>query len=264
MGVKTPLSLQTLQTLFPFYNFTSIVATKDGVMDTTYIVSNTKEEYILKRYERALTCKVQEDAKRLEKLNSFGLHVPTLLAQKDGWYLYTKLQGEVVRSPSLPHIIALARFMAVFHNLSRTTKSSSSFLHNYSVKEMLSYTKKNFYMYYKKLASLHSYTHNNDGFIHGDIFKDNCVFAHHHIGVFDFIDGGNGSFSFDCGVAVMAFSPKTRLHYYSKVFLQTYNQHAQKKLTCKELSQEIQNAKKLYSLLRIYRYKTTHKILSKF
>ena len=123
---------------------------------------------------------------------------------------------------------------------------------------MLQFTKKHYYLYYKKLDSLKSLQLKSDGFIHGDIFVDNTLFEAERIALFDFIDGGCGAFSFDVGVAVMSFNPHKK-RAFTQLFLQTYNQHAPKKVTKRELHEQMQNAAKLYALLRINKYKTTTK-----
>ena len=260
MGIKTHITLQEVQTLFPSFSITSISPTKDGVIDTTYIVTTRHhKEYILKHYERDITTQVLQDASRLSFFASSGLRVPVLEAQKQGWYLYTKLSGEVPRSINTQHIVSLARFMATLHTHSVNMQEEKLFIDNYPLPKILHYTKHNFFAYYKKLQSLQNYTQSNDGFIHGDIFKDNCVFDGNIIGVFDFIDGGGGSFAFDCGVALMAFSPPTRNYYNTQLFVRIYNQKAPKKLSYKELDNAMQEARQLYALLRINHHKSTKK-----
>jgi len=73
VGVKTLISLNTLNSLFPSYHFKSLNATRSGVVDTTYIVSNSKDTYILKKYERDILSKIDEDIRRLEELHTFDL-----------------------------------------------------------------------------------------------------------------------------------------------------------------------------------------------
>jgi homoserine kinase type II len=95
----------------------------------------------------------------------------------------------------------------------------------------------------------------NDGLIHGDIFRDNIVFDSQKIGIFDFIDSGYGSFLFDCAVALVGFKVKTTDNYFINLFLNTYNQKAPKKLKKADLTAEMDLAAKFYTLLRIYRNK---------
>ena len=75
MGVVTQLSLERLRTLFGEYRFTDIIATNSGVMDTTYIVSNDRDEYILKKYERDIGEKIALEQALLERSHSMCLFV---------------------------------------------------------------------------------------------------------------------------------------------------------------------------------------------
>jgi Ser/Thr protein kinase RdoA (MazF antagonist) len=255
MGVKTPLSLREAQTLFPYANITQLTPTTSGVIDTTYLTPC----YVLKKYERAIEEKIAYDTQLLHTLAKGGLRVPQHIATNHKWHLYTRLEGRSPINIHTHHILTLARFMAKLHTQTRNTQPPTLFLHNINITHCLRFTKQKQFYYYKKLQHLAHLTHNNDGFIHGDIFKDNCVFANNTMGVFDFIDGGGGSFVFDCAVALMAFSQKSRLGYNTQLFLRAYNQKAPKKITLQTLTQEITNAKHLYALLRIHHHKTTRK-----
>jgi homoserine kinase type II len=257
VGVQTVLSLREAQTLFPHANITQLTPTTFGVIDTTYLTPC----YVLKKYERSIGEKVQKDAEILKKLFDKGLSVTTLQAHNKGWYLYTRLPGEVVSVIHTQQIVLVARFMAKLHTITSTRTRNSQkqplFLANYNIKQFLCYTKQNHFAYYKKLQHLTHYTQRNEGFIHGDLFKDNCVFDGKKVSVFDFIDGGGGSFVFDCAVALMALSPKTRLKYNTQLFLRVYNQHAPKKLTHQTLNKELTIAQHFYALLRINHHKKT-------
>lgn len=259
MGIKRVLNHKKVQNLFANYTISKITPTTNGIVDTTYILTTPTNEYILKYYERDIHSKIDEDAQRLQQLNAMGLHVPILVDKAQGYYLYTKLKGVHPHAVHSYHIVALARFLATMHTLSKdrsSPKPSSTFIKNYDLQQILTYTKKHFYYYFSKLKHNHI-IHHNDGFIHGDIFKDNTLFEKNTIAVFDFIDGGMGSFCFDCGVALMAFTPKTRQKYNMNLFLKVYNQHAPKKLSYKELASCMKEAKRLYALLRINHYHTT-------
>ena len=254
MGVKTLINLEQVQELFAEFHIQELTPTSDGVMDTTYIAG----EYILKRYERDIKTKILLDEKHLKTLNDKGLNVPLCLAQKDGWYLYSRLKGKVPKNIKLFHIQELARFMAKLHSATYKKECATSFLQEYDLESVLSFTKHNFYAYFKKLQSLQNYRAKNDGLIHGDIFKDNTVFEKSKIGVFDFIDAGCGEFAFDIAVCLVAFNPHKRsLH--TELFLRTYNQHAPKKVSKESLLKNIQIAAKFYALLRIENYKNTLK-----
>lgn len=242
MGVITQITLQKVNLLFPEFVFVSLSATINGVMDTTYVVTSKTEEFILKKYEREIPIQVNVD--------SFGLNTPKLLASSQGWHLCTKLEGSQPKSTKYFHIQAVARFLSVLHKQSSQVSCPSVFLKNYEIKASLEFVKKEFYFFYKKLKALQTYKQTKDGFIHGDIFKDNTVFNNEKVGVFDFVDGGYGSFVFDVAVALIAFNSAKR-NSYTKLFLQTYNQNSPKKIKLNELKQEMKLAAKFYTLLRI-------------
>ena len=254
MGIKRIITLEEIQNLFPEFTFTYLYPTTDGVMDTTYISDN----YVLKFYERDIKKRVKYDAKNLQNLQMIGLYVPKLVTHSQGWYLYEKLQGATPKSTSYFHITALARFLAKLHTSTYKKKTLYHFLEGYNLESILQSTKQNNYLYYKKLQSLQTFTMQEDGFIHGDIFKDNTLFKAQKLGVIDFIDSGSGSFAFDLGVTLLSFNPKQKSSL-QKLFLETYNQHAPTKISKTELQKAISDAAKIYALLRIHTYKNPQK-----
>jgi len=256
MGIKTPLTLKEAQKLFADFDLQRLIPTKDGVIDTTYIAIAAKKAYILKKYERSIDAKIAFDTKLLQKLHHHKLNVPLLLAQNKGWYLYTKLSGSHPKQSELQHIQLLARAVAHFHQCTQDIKRQKSFLQNYSLHTILNTIKTKHYSYYKKLSSLTRYKQECDGFIHGDIFKDNTLFEKNSVGLFDFIDGGCGSFAFELGVIEISFNPNQKKSF-TKMLLRTYNQTAPKKITPQELALAVTNAAKLYALLRISHHKST-------
>ena len=257
MGVKSSITLEELNTLFDTYNFIRLTPTTDGVMDTTYIAATEDKSYILKHYERDISQKIQRDTDLL-KILSTTLNVPSLIASSNVWYLYKKLPGKTPKNINYNHISALARFLSALHIQSKNFKGSPAFIENYPLTDILNATKKQLFSHYKKLADLQTYNPRCDGFIHGDIFKDNTVFDGNKIGVFDFIDGGCGSFVFDIAVALLAFNP-TNKQSYNRLFLQTYNQYSRNKISLEYLEKNRKTAAKLYALLRIDKYQNTKK-----
>jgi len=256
MGVKTAISLKEVNLLFENYNFTYIEPTTNGIMDTTYILKNSSSAFILKKYERDVSQKICREKELLKHLATCNLNTPRFLVQNKEWYLYTKLKGEMPKSIQLFHIQTLARFLSTLHKVSKTFTKSAPFLQQYDINAMLTFIKKYHFYYYKKLSSLQKFHLKQEGFIHGDIFKDNTLFDGSSIAVFDFIDGGVGEFSFDIVVALLAFNPKNRpLHV--KSFLQTYNQNSRQKIPLKEVQKQLKTAAKFYALLRINHDKKT-------
>ncbi len=254
MGVVTTITLTEAQKLFPNFSLRKLIPTSDGVMDTTYLLDN----YVLKHYERDIEKKIVEDSKLLHHLNRNGLNTPLHLASSQGWHLYSRLRGSRLTTTHYFHIQAVARFLAKFHTLTAKHHLQTPFLDGYELTEILKQTKETHYFYYKKLQELQNFHQQKDGFIHGDIFKDNTLFDGEKLGVFDFIDGGVGAFSFDIAVALMAFNPHQKSSLL-QLFLNTYNQRAPRKIKIKELQKEIKNAAKLYALLRIQKYKNPKK-----
>jgi homoserine kinase type II len=257
MGVKTPITLDALNQFFPSYGFTSLAKTTSGIIDTTYIVFAKEKSFILKKYERDISKKIQEDIKLLEKLKGVGLNVPACLESSRGWYLYEKLEGSQPTHIKSYHIQALASFLAKLHQHTYKKKSLKNVIDKDELSSHLDYTKANFFGYYKKLQFLKRYNQKNEGVIHGDIFKDNTVFLGTKIGVFDFIDSANGNFAFDAGVALVGFDANKHRSSFVNLFLSTYNQHAPRKLSKKELLQSIETACGFYALKRIANFKNT-------
>jgi homoserine kinase type II len=264
MGVITQISLSQVNALFKNYNFTKLYATNSGIVDTTYIISTNEKSYILKRYERDIKSKILDNQKLLNELKSFKLNVSTLLDSSNEWYLYEKLKGLQPKNIGTYHIQAMARFLAKFHSYSAKKRCHCGEKKEFEITKALAYTKKNFYIYYKKSEFLHNFSLSNDGFIHGDIFKDNTVFNSHEVGVFDFIDGGCGGFIFDSAVMLIGFDIKITNKYFINLFLNTYNQNAPIKLSYKKLLYEMKVASHFYTIKRIYIYKNTKNIMSSF
>lgn len=255
MGVKTVLGLGELNALFPSYNFIKLTPTESGIIDTTYIVTNNEKSYVLKKYERNIPKKIALDTKLLQQLYVEGLNVPLCLEEKNGWYLYTKLEGKQPTHIKSFHIVALARFMAKLHTQTKNTPCTSNSMIETQVTQALKYTKAHYYAYYKKLEFLKYFTHEEDYLIHGDIFKDNTIFNNKHIGVIDFIDSSCGSFSFDIAVALIGFDVKVFHTYSINMFLNAYNQHAPKKIYKTIVIQKMKTASHFYALKRIHTYK---------
>ena len=257
MGVVTKISLQELNEIFPSYGFLSILPTLSGIVDTTYIVQTSKKSYVLKKYEREIPQKINDDMELLRTLNSAGLNVPLCLDSNAGWHLYKKLEGAQPKDVKSYHIQALGRFLAKMHKEMAKTKCDSNARVEYEVKEALKYTKSHFFGYYKQFEFLKRFTHKNEAIIHGDIFKDNTIFNGKKIGVIDFIDSSCGTFAFDVAVALVGFDSRERHDYLINIFLIAYNQHAPKKLTKERVKKKMKIAAHFYALKRVQKYQST-------
>ena len=259
MGVKSLLNLNELQKLFPSYGFIRLTPTSSGIIDTTYILHTKNNSYILKKYEREIEEKIKLDKKLLKTLKASGLNVPLMLDKKDEWYIYEMLKGKEPSSIKIYHLQELGRFLAKMHLVS--SKNSCEIKNDIKteIKEALAYTKKNYFVYYKKFEFLKDLTLKKEGMIHGDIFKDNTVFDGKKIGVFDFIDATCGSFVFDMAVGLIGFGIKQNNNYAISLFLKTYNQHAMKKINKQILIKNMKYASHFFALKRVYEYKNTNK-----
>lgn len=244
MGVKRELTLQEAQRLFPKFSLKNLQATQDGIMDTTYLL----DKFIVKYYERDIQEQIAADTLRLKLLQAAHLRVTSLLSSNENWYLYERLEGKSPRTIGYYHIQALAHFIAKLHM--QKLPAQEEFIKKYDVEKKLLRLKRSSYSYYKKLLLLKNFHESQDGFIHGDIFKDNTIFLKEKIAVFDFIDGGSGSFAFDIAVALLSFNPKNKTSL-NRLFLSTYNQHAPKKIQLITLHEHREVASLFYALLRI-------------
>jgi len=248
MGVFRSLTLKEAQQLFEGFSINTLHPTSDGVIDTTYISDN----YILKYYERDITREIALDTRRLTLMRTAGLSVTECVASKDGWYLYTRLKGEHIQRVRSSHIRALGKFVAKMHKL--PLPYSHHFMDQYNTKALLKLLFPLSFYYYKHSQHIQNYKQSCDGFIHGDIFVDNALFEKNHLSIFDFIDGGCGSYAFELAVIDMAFNPTKKL-LFTKLLLASYNQHTRKKkVTLQALHQEQKKAATLYALLRVKRY----------
>ena len=101
MGVKTNITLKEVNLLFPSYDFTKLIPTKTGIIDTTYILYTQTKSYILKKYERDIKEKIKQDRELLILLKSKGLNVSTCRDSFESWYIYERLQGAEVSAVKL-------------------------------------------------------------------------------------------------------------------------------------------------------------------
>lgn len=257
MGVKTVISLDEINELFPSFKFIKLTPTTSGIIDTTYIAHTKTKDYILKKYERDIGHKITQDIKLLNKLKSAGLNVPICIDQKNDWYIYKKLQGKHPNNVKSYHIQALGRFLAKMHKQTSKIKCDSNIIIEDEVTESLKYAKANFFGYYKKFEFLKNFIHKHDAIIHGDLFKDNTIFDGRHIGVIDFIDSSCGTFAYDVAVALIGFDTRAHHDYFINIFLKSYNQHAPKKLNKSTVIKKMKIAANFFALKRVYEYKNT-------
>jgi len=249
MGVKSALSLEKANRLFEGRRFEKLEATTDGIIDTTYIARSGASAFILKKYEEAGRERIEAERRLLERFSRCGITVPSHLASSGEWHLYSCLKGEKVTRANHLHLQSVARTLAKMHRCTHSghhpifdPKETALQLRRVRAKD---------YSSYRRLYRLRGYRPKREGVIHGDLFVDNALFDGSRIGVIDFIDAGEGSFAFDLGVAALDWALRGRSLGYLRLFLRAYNQHAPRKITLHELTEEIKNAAAFYTLSRI-------------
>ncbi len=251
MGIKTLLTLDEANRLFKEYGFTQISPTSDGIIDTTYIVENASAGYILKKFEEADEGQVNEERQLLEKLAACRIPVPQHLSSAGGWHLYSRLPGKSPATAAYAHLQTLGRTLARMHRCTCTQKSNRRLFEQGLVLTQLKQLRQEHYKHYIALRRLRHYQPAEDGVVHGDLFTDNVLFAKQRIGIIDFIDAGTGSFAFDLGVTALAWALRPHTPGRVRLLLQSYNQHAPKKIARESLYREIEIAAAFYSLKRI-------------
>lgn len=251
MGVKTALTLDQANQLFKAYDFEQIRPTMNGIIDTTYIVENSTASYILKKFEEADAKQIKEERRLLQKFAHCQINVPQHLSTAEDWHLYTRLPGQTVSSVSYVHLQTLARTLAKMHHCARSSSNEQQLFTKSRVTARLNSLRSKQYKHYMQLRHLQHYRPEIDGLIHGDLFLDNVLFSHQHIGIIDFIDAGEGSFAFDLGVSALAWALRTHTLGSVRLFLQSYNQHAPTKISLKALLKEIEVAAAFYTLNRM-------------
>ena len=251
LGVKTRLSLSQAQALFPNRDITSLEATKRGVIDTTYRVYTNSQNYILKKYERASSLQIEEEQDLLNKLSQSSLNVPKPIESVNEWHLFSLLAGEIPHKISLQQLRSIGNFLGRFHWKLRHHPSSFRPFTQQEYRTTLAQLRKKKLLYSKRLSALNDFPQEIDGIIHGDLFCDNSKFDGAILAVFDFIEAGSGSFTFDLGVVAMSWVAKKRLSTLQlQILLQAYNQQVKKKIVLDDLYTMIHYAALVYSLKR--------------
>lgn len=252
MGVKTSLTLSQAQTLFPDINIVSLHTTHHGVIDTTYVLKTDSSKYILKRYERASQAQIADEARLLNHLHACRLNVPKLLSIVDKWHLFTYIKGDFPHQTNLYNLQSLGQFLGKMHLATKKKDAVFTPFNKRSFKKDIKNVRLHHPLLAKQLEKLLSFDDRRDGIIHGDLFPDNSKLHSNRLGVFDFIEAGNGSFHFDAGITAMSWIAKEKTISKMKlhIFLKAYNQQAPYKLTLSELLTQMQYAALTYALQR--------------
>lgn len=252
MGIKTELSLEQAKALFTELNILSIHPTRHGIIDTTYILKTEECPYILKKYESADEQQIIDEERLLRLLQSKGLHTPRLVSTSKEWRIFSFLEGNIIHRPSLQNLQALGNFLGKMHACTKSKKSHFIPFTQAAFRADIKKVRVKDPLLERKFHKLLSFYDKDDGIIHGDLFPDNAKFHDHRIGVFDFIEAGNGSFHFDAGVTAMSWIAQNRKISRTKLqlFLKAYNQYAPCRLDLDTLIQQMQYAALAYALKR--------------
>ena len=248
MGVKTTLSLETLQTLFLHHDFRQITPTREGIIDTTYFVSSNTETFILKRFEDANPEEVLQEQQLLRRLQQCGLKVSQHLESKKEWHLYTKLSGSMLKHPTPLQLQHLGKDIAKMHQCLQGTLGLQAMMTPQQRDQMLQQVKNKNYALYKSVSPLQTLELKAEVLVHGDLFRDNVLFEGNHVGIIDFIDAGSATRLFDLGVAALSFASSSRAEL--GLFLKAYNQNTIQKISLPVLCSAIKDAARFYTLKR--------------
>jgi len=205
--------------------FIKLKETKDGISDTTYILTDKKDrKYICKLYENSRFDETEEEVLILKKL------YPHLKVAKPLWEIFNYgdkplqffsfIEGNSPKDINLKMVKEIGNFLGKFHSISnRLTSTKQPYTHK-NLKDMLP---KEFENRYKLIKDIKL---QNDGIIHGDLFSDNTKFIDDTLnGVFDFSDAGFGDFGFDLAVVANSWCFEN-----VDLLLKSYNTFAPKKI----------------------------------
>ncbi len=234
-------------------NFISLQETKDGISDTTYILTdNSGKKYICKLYERASIEKVKKERDLLLFLENH-LCVPSPLFKLYKYnnkplQFYSFIKGNSPQKPNTNQIKQIAQFLAKFHTISPKIGSLSKGIYTHeSIKTMLCNLPFEFQKRYELVKNIQLF---DDGLIHGDLFPDNSKFIKDElIGVFDFIESSIGDFSFDLAVVANSWC---RNDSHILILLETYNKFTPKVIALHHLLKMMKLSALFYALQRFH------------
>jgi len=200
MGIKTPLTLEELCTVFPC---SVLIPSTHGVSDTVYLT----DRGVLKLYETASAETVREEHALLDHLSSLNIARPIgklFSLRGKPCALYERLEGTSLSHARPEHIVQIAAFLNRFHTLSSGLTSSNTRLFERDRLQSLITQSVN-----PELQTLFEgigLELSNDGVIHGDLFLDNALFDHDTLsGVLDFSEACEGDFLFDLAVVAVSW-----------------------------------------------------------
>lgn len=194
MGIKTKIVKNDLPLKYQNY---SLIESDTGVSDSVYLLG---DKFVIKIYENSLFSS-QEEITLLNSLKSLQVveFIECLKIDKKEAIVYNLIQGTYIKDPNLQHIKQVAKFLKEFHSLTIDKKSNNPMKFTQKrVEEIIKHHTNVTIQNYFKLIDIDL---NNDGIIHGDLFRDNIYFLDDKLsGVLDFTEACNGDFLLDLAI----------------------------------------------------------------
>lgn len=200
MGVKTVITLEEFQTIYPCKSLTPSL---HGAKDSVYFVDN---DSVLKIYEQGDRSTCHDEVTLLTHLDMVCVpHVKALLTiQGKPALVLSRCHGEHMSLVTHHHIAQIAHFLRQFHHLtaSLVLESEGRYEPN-SLEKLIEQSGEQIFFDYFYTLSCPFERH---GVIHGDLFVDNTLFGDNCLsGVFDFSHTSIGDYRFDLGVIALSW-----------------------------------------------------------
>lgn len=252
MGVKTILSIEDVK---PFLDVHTLVATKNGIRDSVYIINDIS---ILKIFENSSIEAVKEELRLLQFCKE--LSVPKVISEiftikGKPALLYQKCHGKSLKVPSMDEIKQIGKFLKQFHTMTYNQKSSNEPLFERDRLESL--IEKSDHQPFLDILNAISIELKDDGVIHGDLFLDNANFINGSLScVYDLSEACNGDFLFDLAVTALSWCKNSAME---KALLDGYGQT----ISLKHFREYVKYAGLYYSVTRFLEDRNYKELLEK-
>ncbi|EAT11254.1 homoserine kinase [Bermanella marisrubri] len=233
MAVYTQLSQQDIAMLLSTYdlgNLKSFEGVSAGIENTNYkVLLKDGRYFFLTIFENLSTIELQYFLPLLHHLKINGCHLPDPIAQSDGEYLFSWqgkpgalfecLNGHHVEVLQAIHCERIGEELARIHLAARSfpkqhaNPRGSDWIQARLNDDHLLFKSEERALAEKAMSQLQGFFsrwHQSDlphGFIHGDLFNDNCLFNDQDevIGVIDFYAGGDDYWVYDLAITQLAW-----------------------------------------------------------
>ncbi len=200
MGIITTITKDDLPLKYKSYQLSK---TTDGVSASVYLLGI---QYVLKIFENEIDNTIENEPILLSLLEDLKVPkiVDTLKIKNKDAIIFTQIEGESIKKPTLNHIKQIGVFLKKMHKKSKNkiSKNRSIFEKSYLKEMIILSSNKTLLNYFNTIEC----ELKNDGIIHGDLFCDNAKFKDEILtGVFDFSEACNGDFIFDLAVVAISW-----------------------------------------------------------